>query len=184
MKIDQKKIVDACFFASKVHKEQKYTGDELHIPHIENIVVEIMGVDSTLENPELAIICAILYKSIENTPTNYDDIKKKFGETVANGLIALTEDKTIPDKKARMIDSLNRIKQQPKEIWVVKMADIVANLGKLPHNWNLNKYLAYLEEAQIILDYLQQGNEIMANRLKKKIESYKGILNYYKNLLI
>jgi hypothetical protein len=47
------------------------------------------------------------------------------------------------------------------------MADRVANLGKPPHNWSLDKCLVYQKEVQIILDYLHKGNKSTANRLKK-----------------
>ena len=48
---------------------------------------------------------------------------------------------------AQMADSLARIKQQPKEVWLVKLADRSANLGKPPHYWSAEKILAYRQEA-------------------------------------
>ena len=175
--IEQDKITKAWFFASRAHKEQKYPGEQLpYITHIGNVVLEVMGVANGLENPELAICCAILHDTIEDTNTSYEDILQEFGKAVADGVEALSKDSTLATKKEQMLDSLKRIKELPKEVWIVKMADRVANLGEPPHYWSLEKKRAYQEEARLILEQLYEANEQMANRLKAKIEDYKRYL--------
>ena len=72
-----------------------------------------------------------------------------------------------------MLDSLERIVQEPKAVWVVKMADRVANLGKPPHYWKASKVKAYQDEARLILEKLGLANRLMAERLAEKIEQYK-----------
>ena len=173
MQINQDKITKAWFFASRVHKEQKYPGEELpYITHIGNVLLEVMAVASSLDNAQLAICCAILHDTIEDTSTTYEDILQEFGADVANGVMALSKDKTLNTKQEQMQDSLQRIKEQAKEVWVVKMADRVANLGEPPHYWSIEKKRAYQEEARLILEQLHEANEQMANRLKAKIEDY------------
>jgi len=171
--INQEKITEAWFFASRVHKEQFYPGEKLpYLTHIGNVMMEVMAVASRLENAELAICCAILHDTIEDTPTTYDDIEKVFGTSVADGVMALSKNGNFETKKEKMMDSLTRIKQQPKEIWVVKMGDRVANLGKPPHHWSAEKIEAYRDEAQTILENLGLADEVMAERLRGKIENY------------
>ena len=173
MQINQDKITKAWFFASRAHKEQKYPGEELpYITHIGNVLLEVMAVASSLDNAQLAICCAILHDTIEDTSTTYEDILQEFGADVANGVQALSKDKTLNIKQEQMQDSLKRIKEQAKEVWVVKMADRVANLGEPPHYWSLEKKRAYQEEARLILEQLHEASEQMANRLKAKIEDY------------
>ena len=177
MKTNQETITKAWFFASRVHKEQKYPGEQLpYVTHLGNVMLEVMGVASILENAELAICCAILHDTIEDTEVTYEELLKEFGESVANGVKALTKNETLATKREQMIDSLERIKQQPKEVWTVKMADRVANLGEPPHYWKLEKREAYRAEAQIIWDYLHEANEVMAERLKSKIDEYERYL--------
>jgi len=171
--IDQDKITKAWFFASRVHKEQFYPGEKLpYLTHIGNVMMEVMAVASSLENVELAICCAILHDTIEDTPTTHTDIEKEFGTSVADGVMALSKNGNFETKKEKMLDSLTRIKQQPKEIWVVKMGDRVANLGKPPHYWSAEKIEAYRDEAQTILENLGAADEVMAERLRDKIENY------------
>ncbi len=177
MQFNQDKITKAWFFASRLHKEQKYPGEQLpYITHIGNVMLEIMGVADGLENAELAICCAILHDTIEDTEVTYEELLSEFGKSIANGVMALTKNESLSTKREQMIDSLERIKKQPKEVWVVKMADRVANLGEPPHYWKLEKKRAYQEEARIIWEQLYEANEQMANRLKAKIEDYKRYL--------
>lgn len=75
-----------------------------------------------------------------------------------------------------MSDSLERIKQQPKEVWAVKLADRITNLQPPPANWNNDKKKEYLEEAVAIYEALKDGNEYLANRLRIKIQEYKRYL--------
>ena len=173
MRVNQERLTKAWFFASRVHKEQKYPGEKLpYVTHLGNVMLEVMGVAHTLESPELAICCAILHDTIEDTEVTFEEVQKEFGEAVAKGVQALTKDESLPTKREQMINSLERIKQQPKEVWTVKMADRVANLGEPPHYWTVEKQKRYQKEAQIIWDYLHEGNEVMAERLKEKIEAY------------
>jgi len=177
MSLNQEKITKAWFFASVAHKEQRYPGQGLpYLTHIGNVMLEVMGVASTLESVELALCCAILHDTIEDTDVTYDEIVKEFGEAVANGVQALTKDDRLATKREKMIDSLERIKKQPKEVWAVKMADRVANLGEPPHYWALEKRRRYQEEAQIIWDYLHEANDALAKRLEEKIEEYSTYL--------
>ena len=75
---NQDNITKAWFFASRVHKEQFYPGEKLpYITHIGNVMMEVMAVSSQLENPELAIICAILHDTIEDTPTYILEVREK-----------------------------------------------------------------------------------------------------------
>jgi (p)ppGpp synthase/HD superfamily hydrolase len=173
MNINQDMITKAWFLASKAHQNQKFPGSEMpYLTHIGNVMMEIFAVSHTLENPELAITCAILHDTIEDTDVSYDTLEQSFSKEVANGVMALTKNENLVTKKAKMLDSLKRIKMQPEEIWVAKMADRVANLGKPPHYWSQEKIEAYQEEARLILEHLGSANSIIAKRLEEKIDAY------------
>jgi (p)ppGpp synthase/HD superfamily hydrolase len=171
---NQDTITKAWFFASVAHKTQLYPTQNLpYITHIGNVMMEVMGVVSALKNPELSIVCSILHDTIEDTQVSYDELVTTFGEEVANGVLALTKNEKLPTKKERMLDSLERIKEQSQDVWLVKMADRIANLGKPPLHWKKEKIEAYRDEAKLILEHLKQSNELLAQRLAKKIEEYQ-----------
>ena len=170
---NQDNITKAWFFASHVHNGQLYPGEKLpYLTHLGNVMMEIMGVSSTLRDAELAIICAILHDTIEDAGVTYEELEKEFGSPVANGVMALTKNMTLPTKQEQMLDSLERIKQQPKELWAVKVADRISNLGKPPEYWTKEKVQAYHNEAKTILEYLGEGHELLSARLQKKIDDY------------
>jgi len=169
--------------ASRLHDGQKYGGPNHgeqveYINHIGSVVFEVLkAIDHTEEmNAGLAIKCAVLHDTIEDTPFSYDQVTELFGKEVADGVLALSKDDAIEDKSEKMLDSLNRIKQQPVEVWAVKMADRICNLYQPPYYWNNAKKIAYMEEARLLLDTLKEGNAYLAGRLAEKIKAYERFL--------
>jgi len=170
--------------ASKLHDGQKYGGPNdgekiEYINHIGSVAFEILNVIQYTENidADLAIKCAILHDTIEDTPFTYTKVKELFGQPVADGVLALSKNDTIEDRLEKMLDSLKRIKEQPKEIWAVKLADRIVNLYEPPYYWDNGKKMKYIDEAQIILKELKEGNTYLAKRLQDKIERYHRFLS-------
>ena len=177
-------LQDIWQLASNLHDGQKYGGQEQdqqveYINHIGSVTFEMLKaieIDTDL-NADLSIKCAVLHDTIEDTHLTIDEVKKRFGEDVASGVLALTKkekDDTIKDK---MADSLERIKQQPKEVWAVKMADRICNLYAPPYYWSNDKKKAYLAEAKIIHHALKEGSVYLSNRLEEKIERYNTFID-------
>lgn len=133
-------------FATIAHHGQTYGGAEPgrkidYINHIGSVVIEVIwALDSSPEyDANLAVQCAILHDIIEDTKYQYEDVQKEFGTMVADGVMALTKNDDLPIKKAKIKDSLFRIKQQPKEIWLVKLGDRITNLYHPPYYWSDEK---------------------------------------------
>lgn len=177
-------LQDVWQLASNLHDGQKYGGQKKgqqveYINHIGSVTFEIIKaveIDTTL-NSDLSIKCAVLHDTIEDTKLSIEEVENRFGKNVAEGVLALTkkeQDNSINDK---MLDSLNRIKQQPKEVWVVKMADRICNLYAPPFYWSNKKRKSYLEEAKTIHNELKDGSTYLANRLLEKIEKYNSFID-------
>ena len=170
--------------ASKLHDGQKYGGSNEgekveYINHIGSVVFEILNAINYGEdiNSDLAIKCAILHDSIDDTSFTYSNVCELFGQEVADGVLALSKNDKIEDQLEKMLDSLKRIKEQPKEIWAVKLADRISNLYEPPYYWKDDKKIKYIEEAEIILNELKEGNKYLAERLKIKIKEYYRFLS-------
>ena len=115
----QELYIKAYKFAGEAHNKQKLPGSDLpYIMHLTLVSMEIMAALSVENNldGDLAIQCALLHDTIEDTGIKYDNLKDEFGIMVANGVNALSKNGTIKSKKEQMTDSLERIKKQPKEI--------------------------------------------------------------------
>ena len=90
----------------------------------------------------------------EDTATTYSELVATFGAPIADGVRALSKlDDSIP-KAERMADSLRRIRLQPREVWVVKLANRITNLAPPPAGWSSDKRRAYRDEAIEIADAL------------------------------
>jgi len=164
-------------FAGYAHRKQKVPSSEMsYVVHISNVAMEVanalsQGMEEGLDGT-FAIQCALLHDTIEDTTTTYEDLLTEFGLKVADGVLALTKNETLP-KKDQMGDSLKRIIEQGKEVRMVKMADRINNLQKPPKHWDTDKMKLYRKEAQLILEQLGGVDDYISIRLQQKIEDYK-----------
>ncbi len=172
---NQEKYIKAWHFASIAHNGQTVPGSDIpYIHHIGLVAMEAMTAvyHTQMNSPDLLIQCSLLHDTIEDTGTEYDDIKEEFGFEVANGVMALSKTPDVATKQEQIMDSLKRIKREPEEIWMVKLADRITNLQPPPKHWNKNKISRYRDEAKLILDALQGASDYLAARLLKKIDEY------------
>jgi (p)ppGpp synthase/HD superfamily hydrolase len=171
----QDDYIKAYRFAADRHNDQKYPGTDLpYIMHLSFVCMEVIAALRVSEVAEeaVAVQCALLHDTIEDTTTTYDEIKQEFGRLVADGVMALTKLSTL-EKSQQMADSLQRLQQQPAAVQLVKLADRITNLQAPPHYWSREKIAAYREEAIVIHQALKESNGYLADRLQQKIEEYQ-----------
>jgi len=177
---NQEKYIKAWNFASHAHRNQYLPASDIpYINHVGNVAMEAMTAivkTKSIELPDLFIQCSLLHDTIEDTNITYDNIKLMFGCNVADGVAALSKNKYLPDKTEQMEDCLNRISEQPVEVWMVKLADRITNLQPPPKHWDKKKIENYRNEALIILETLSASNEFLSRRLKNKIANYAQYL--------
>ena len=172
--------VKAWDYATAAHRGQTYGGPLEgqrvdYINHIGSVAMEVIWAlcaDAECDG-NLAIQCALLHDTIEDTASTFAEITAVFGLAVARGVQALTKNNALPSKQEQMLDSLARIKQQPPEIGMVKLADRITNLSEPPFYWDNEKRIRYRKEAQLIYEELHPSSQQLAARLAAKIESYK-----------
>ena len=176
----QENYIEVLNFAAIAHGEQKTPKDLPYIAHITCVAMEVINAceKSSLdeEKANLAISCALLHDVIEDANITYDELYMKFGEKVANGVEALTKDKTLASKQEQMKDSIERLLTQPYEVQMVKLADRITNLGIPPKHWDNDKIKKYQKEAGFILSCLCNSNIYLSKRLKEKIENYNNYI--------
>ena len=72
------------------HKDQTLPGKDIpYINHIANVAMEVIAAITALpvEKPDLAMKCALLHDVIEDTDSDFDQVKKTFGKNVAMGTL-------------------------------------------------------------------------------------------------
>ena len=182
--------IQAYRFAAQAHWEKHQLVPGTRIPYLMHFtlvameIVAALAVEPSLDG-NLSVQCALLHDTLEDTDTNYEDLVHHFGAQVADGVAALTKDASIAaDAKApwqrkslQMADSLKRIKKQPKEIWMVKLADRITNLQPPPHDWTQDKVRRYKQEAIDIHASLKDSSIFLSDRLKDKISTYRYLMD-------
>jgi (p)ppGpp synthase/HD superfamily hydrolase len=174
---NQDDYIKAWNFAAIAHNGQLVPGTDIpYIYHIGLVAMEAMAAiahTETISSPDLLVLCAVLHDSIEDTNATYDDIQKEFGSNVASGVQALSKNTALSSKEEQMKGSVERIKREPKEVWMVKLSDRITNLQPPPKHWDKEKIRRYKNEAIMILDELGGANSYLSERLKGKIEAYQ-----------
>ena len=167
-------------FASDAHLGQKVPGSELpYVVHVGAVAMEVASAVSIraqqgepVERPDLAVVAALLHDVVEDTDVTLDEIDARFGPAVAAGVAALTKNPAVGDKPAQMRDSLQRIRAQPPEIWMVKLGDRITNLQPPPKHWPHAKIRRYRDEATLIHGSLGAACSVLGPRILAKIEAY------------
>lgn len=183
-------------FAGEAHGEQRVPGTAIsYLMHLCQVTQEALGAvlaDPSL-NGDLVMACALLHDTVEDTDTARTDVAAAFGEAVAAGVDALSKRARGPSGQAwskaeKMADSLARIRAQPREVWVVKLADRITNLQAPPGSpsappsrlpsagqtgaWSIEKITAYHREAEQILAALGDASPHLSTRMHTKLQAY------------
>lgn len=166
---------EAFWFAAEAHKGQTIKGTQLpYIVHVGLVTTELLAALRAEDgcDEEFAVQCALLHDVVEDTAVSEEQLLNRFGERVCAGVMALTKRESL-DRSTKMQDSLDRIKAQPREVAMVKLADRIANLLPPPAEWSPEKVRAYHEESFQILRALEHASAYLAARLREKIRNYE-----------
>lgn len=162
-------------YAGELHAAQLVPGTSAnYLLHLSNVAMEVMMAYQYQPDFDLnlAMQVAILHDSIEDTEATEADIRNRFGDQIAECVLALTKDESIPEKTGRMADSLRRILLTHREASIVKLADRITNLQPAPAHWPTEKRTYYREQAQVIARELAGKHEYLEKRLAEQIEGY------------
>lgn len=115
----------AASFATRCHQGQmRKDGKTPYIAHPFRVAFalrDVFGCDD-----EVAICCALLHDTIEDTATDYDDIERRFGQKVADAVAAMTKNMLLPEPQ-REPDYDQRLADGPWQARLVKLADVYDN---------------------------------------------------------
>lgn len=166
--------IRALRFASQAHGDQRMPDkDHPYIVHPVMVAAEVLAaLQVEPGDQDFAVACALLHDVVEDTNVGAEQVEREFGAAVAAGVLALTKREGMPKAEA-IRDSLQRIRTQPREVWMVKLADRVANLSRpVPRGWDGKKKQQYRAQGQEILDALGDASPHLAARLRQRIAEY------------
>lgn len=118
----EKDYKDARLFAVKAHMNQYYDEVFPYEKHLDDVVevIKSFGFSGKF------IIAAWLHDALEDTGVSYNDIKKHFGEEVAEMVYCVT-DELGRNRKEKKAKTLPKTASNPDAI-ILKLADRIANI--------------------------------------------------------
>jgi GTP diphosphokinase / guanosine-3',5'-bis(diphosphate) 3'-diphosphatase len=154
---DIQTILKAAGFAARKHRDQRRK-DAAASPYINhpialaNILANEGGItDATV------IVAALLHDTVEDTETTPAELRELFGEEVAQVVMEVTDDKSLPkaQRKRLQIEHAAHISKAAK---LVKLADKISNLRDIatspPKDWTLQRRREYFDWAKQVVDGL------------------------------
>jgi (p)ppGpp synthase/HD superfamily hydrolase len=176
----QEKYIEACFYAAEALNKKTFLGTNLPFTiHINLVSMEVMAalqVESGLDG-DLALQCALLHDVIDYGDKTIEELRQYFGYKVAQGVQALSKLDGVPELQ-RITDSLSRIQKQPREIWIVKMADKITSLASPPKNWTSKIIETYRKDALQTYETLKPASAFLANRLSIQIKASEKYVDH------
>lgn len=158
MKINEVSMVDrARQIAQVAHKDQLY-GTQPYMVHIEDVVRRVKQIT---QDPEI-ICAAYLHDTVEDTEVTVADIRKMFGNNVAEMVWAVTG--IGGDREAKMADAIEKIARTPGADFV-KSADRLSNAAASKAEKKMKLYNRYKQEHTNLSPVL--GNNALAQELIK-----------------
>ena len=175
IKTDNSLINKSKRFAKNTHKNQKRKdGRTPYINHL-RMVVNLIKKSGVTDN-DVQII-GWLHDTIEDTPTDFDEIRDGFGLHIAKCVAALIKDMRI-EKQNREILYVRELKKSHWHVKLVKICDITANILDLENtSYSKNEKINHWKGKKSYIIAIKNG--LIKN--KKKIPHIKIIfdnLNY------
>ena len=113
---------------------------------------------------ENVLCAALLHDTIEDTETTYDELVELFGKAIADFVMEVTDDKSLP-KEIRKILQIEHAAQASYEAKLVKLADKISNLRDIasspPASWDSNRKQEYFDWAKKVVDQLGGTNQVL-----------------------
>lgn len=148
-------LTHALAFAAEAHANQRRKGaaQEPYINHL----IEVLDLVARATNGEDmdVMIAALLHDVIEDTELTRDALAAEFGETVADIVVANSDDMTLPkeDRKRQRIAGMAKKSPQAR---MVKTADVISNIRAIvvsaPAGWGIDRKLGYLDGCRQLID--------------------------------
>jgi GTP diphosphokinase / guanosine-3',5'-bis(diphosphate) 3'-diphosphatase len=166
-------IIKALTFSAIKHKAQR-NDDADATPYI-NHPIALTSLFSRVGISDCKIICAaLLHDTLEDTDTTYADLKANFGKKISDIVLAVSDDKSLPDVERRRLQVANA-KIASKQAKLVKLADKTCNLRDMintpPVGWSIKRKRDYFDWAKAVVDEMRGVHK----KLEKEFDKAYGL---------
>lgn len=156
------RLLDAIHFAAQRHRDQRRKDREAS-PYINHplALAHLLTIEAGIEDTDV-LLAAVLHDTVEDTETTLDELKERFGDTVAGIVAEVTDDKNLPKQRRKALQVEHAPDKSPAAA-MVKLADKTCNLRDIakspPADWSLARRREYFDWAKQVVDGLPLVNE-------------------------
>jgi guanosine-3',5'-bis(diphosphate) 3'-pyrophosphohydrolase len=151
-------ILRAAAFAAERHRDQRRKGKDAspYINHPLGLANLLAG--DCCERDATTLMAALLHDTVEDTGTSIEEIEQVFGREVAQVVLEVTDDKSLPkaERKRLQIEHAANLSRPAK---LVKLADKICNLRDIsssaPADWSLQRVREYFDWAKQVVDRMR-----------------------------
>ncbi len=167
-KADIQLITRAYELAQEYHSGQLRKSGEPFITH----PLEVAIILADIETDQVSIIAALLHDVIEDTELKYEDIKKEFGEKIADIINGVTKlDKIVfSSLEEKQVENLRKMiiaMSEDVRIIIVKLADRLHNMRTLSALSKEKKKLKAIETLEV---YAPIAHRLGIHQIKAELE--------------
>lgn len=157
---DTQCLIKALHFAADKHRDQRRKGTEAspYINHpiaVAHMLTEVGGIT------DVSTLCAaFLHDTVEDTDTTHEQLIELFGETIAQVVAEVTDDKSLSsaERKRHQVEHAPHLSDSAK---LVKLADKLCNVNDIverPPDWPQWRKDEYIRWASEVVDALRGVN--------------------------
>jgi guanosine-3',5'-bis(diphosphate) 3'-pyrophosphohydrolase len=157
-------VLKAAHFAAVKHASQKRKGAAAE-PYINHLIEVAELVSNAITDPDTnLVVAALLHDTIEDTKTTKEELVQAFGFDIADLVLEVTDDKSLPDaeRKRRQVEHAPKLSVRAQ---VIKIADKISNLRGIlyspPANWNWQRKREYFDWGKQVVDALTAPNPML-----------------------
>lgn len=173
---NQSKLIQAARFAAVKHVNQKRKGNDAapyinHPLEVANLLANIGKVEDTD-----VLIAAILHDTVEDTGTTKEEITELFGASVAEMVLEVTDDKSLPkaEREQKQIEHAPHLSFGAKQI---KLGDKISNIRDVlenpPDGWSDERRLQYIEWGEKVINGLRGANKDLEDHFDELVAKSK-----------
>jgi GTP diphosphokinase / guanosine-3',5'-bis(diphosphate) 3'-diphosphatase len=163
-------ILKAAQFAARKHKYQRRK-DAASSPCINHplALANILREEGKVDDVRV-IVAALLHDTIEDTETDYDEIRGQFGDEVAEMVAEVTDTKWLK-KRSRKRLQISKAARASNGAKLVKLADKISNVRDIiaspPADWTIERKREYFDWAKAVVDQLRGTNASLERRFDR-----------------
>ena len=168
-------VLRAARFAAERHATQTRKGAAAE-PYVNHLLEVAQLVSMALAEPDTNLVqAALLHDTLEDTKTTRDELIDRFGSDVADLVVEMTDDKSLPKQERKRLQIENAPKKSERA-QIIKLADKISNLRSIlsspPTDWDLQRQREYFTWAELVVGGLTKPNASLKAEFDRTVKQF------------